>query len=68
MVLAVKKLPANAGDMRHMGSVPGSGRAPGEGLSNPPSILAWGIPWTEGPGGIQSMGSPRTEETVHAHC
>ena len=22
------------------------------------SILAWGIPWTEGPGGLQSMGSP----------
>ena len=23
------------------------------------SILAWGIPWTEEPGGLQSMGSPR---------
>ena len=21
-----------------------------------PSILAWGIPWTEEPGGLQSMG------------
>ena len=23
------------------------------------SILAWGIPWTEEPGGLQSMGSHR---------
>ena len=23
------------------------------------SILAWRIPWTEGPGGLQSMGSKR---------
>jgi len=23
------------------------------------SILAWGIPWTEGPGGLQSMQSQR---------
>ena len=23
------------------------------------SILAWEIPWTEEPGGLQSMGSPR---------
>jgi len=23
------------------------------------SILAWEIPWTEGPGGLQSMGSQR---------
>ena len=23
------------------------------------SILAWKIPWTEEPGGLQSMGSPR---------
>ena len=23
------------------------------------SILAWGIPWTEGPGKLQSMGSQR---------
>ena len=23
------------------------------------STLAWKIPWTEGPGGLQTMGSPR---------
>ena len=25
------------------------------------SILAWRIPWTEGPDGLQSMGSQRVE-------
>ena len=31
----VKNLPANAGDTRDMGSIPGSGRSPGEGNGNP---------------------------------
>ena len=31
----VKNLPANAGDPRDVGSVPGSGRSPGEGNDNP---------------------------------
>ena len=30
MVLVVKNLAANAGDVRDMGSIPGSGRCPGE--------------------------------------
>ena len=25
------------------------------------SILAWEIPWTEEPGGLQSMGSPKSQ-------
>ena len=36
-------------------SIPGSGRAPGEYSS----ILAWIIPWTEEPGGLQFMGLQR---------
>ena len=28
-----------------------------EGMAPHPSILAWRIPWTEKPGGLQSMGS-----------
>ena len=28
-----------------------------EGMATHPSILAWEIPWTEEPGGLQSMGS-----------
>ena len=30
----VKNLPVNAGDTRDMGSIPGSGRSPGEGNGN----------------------------------
>ena len=34
------------------------------------SILAWKIPWTEEPGGLQSMGSLEvdTTERLHLHC
>ena len=28
-----------------------------EAMATHPSILAWRIPWTEEPGGLQSMGS-----------
>ena len=31
----VKSLPANTGDVRDAGSIPGSGRSPGRGHSNP---------------------------------
>ena len=30
-----------------------------KGMSTHSNILAWGIPWTEEPGGPQSMGSQR---------
>ena len=36
----VKNLPANAGDARDMGSIPGSGRSLGGGNGNPLHILA----------------------------
>ena len=52
----VKNLPANTGDTRDTGSIPGLGRSPGEGNSYPLSILTWRMPWTEEPGGLQSMG------------
>ena len=53
----VKNPPAKAGDT---GSIPGSGRCPGEGnyLSHSGN-LAWEILWTAGPGGLQSMGLQR---------
>ena len=35
VVLVVKKLPANAGDVKDTGSIPGSERSPGEGNGNP---------------------------------
>ena len=30
-----------------------------KGMATHPSFLAWGILWTEGPGGLQSIGSQR---------
>ena len=55
----VKKPPASAGDVRDVGSIPGLGRSPAGGHATHSSILAWRIPWTEEPGGLQSMGSYR---------
>ena len=46
----------NVGDL---GSIPGLGGSPGERHGNPLSTLAWGIPWTEEPGELQSIGSQK---------
>ena len=35
MTLVVKNLPAKAGDVSDVGSIPGSGRSPGGGFNNP---------------------------------
>ena len=48
----IKNLPANAGDIRDIGLIPGLGRAPGGGHGNPLQYLAWRIPWTQEPGGL----------------
>ena len=32
------------------------------------STLAWKIPWTEEPGGLQSVGSLRSDMTERLHC
>ena len=53
---AVKKSACHVGDL---GLIPGLGRSPGEGHSNPLWYLAWRIPRTEEPGGSQSTGSQR---------
>ena len=50
----IKNLPANAGDVS---LIPESERSPGEGKANHSSTLAYEIPWTKEPGGLQSMGS-----------
>ena len=44
--------PASAADV---GSIPGSGRSPGEGNGGPLHIFVCEIPWTEEPGGLPSM-------------
>ena len=41
------------------GSIPGLGTSPGEEMATHSSILAWRIPWTEGPHGLQSKGLQR---------
>ena len=51
----------NAGDL---GSIPWSGRSPGEEYwQTHSSILAWRIPWAAEPGGQQSMWSQRVRHT-----
>ena len=52
-----KNPPASAGDM---GSVSGQGRFHMlQGRAIPSTILAWKIPWTEEPEGLQSIGLQR---------
>ena len=50
----VKIPPANAGATGDGGLIPGLGRS-GKGKEYS-SILAWKVPWTEKPGGLQSLG------------
>ena len=41
---------------------------PEKGMVTHSSILAWKIPWTEEPGGLQSMGSQsQTRLSIHTH-
>ena len=54
MALAVKKLSANAGDLRDVGLIPGSEDPLEQGMATHSNILAWRIPWTEESGGLQS--------------
>ena len=63
VALVIKNPPANAGDTRDMGSVPGSGDPLEEEMATPSSILTWRIPWTEKPGGLQSIGSQRIRDS-----
>jgi len=53
----VKNPRANAGDVRNAGSIPGLGISAGGGHGNPLQYSSWRIPWVEGPGGLQFIGS-----------
>ena len=57
--LVGKESVCNTGDL---GLIAGSGRSPGEGNGTHSNILAWEIPRTEEPGGLQSMGSQRAHD------
>ena len=63
MVLVVKNLLANAGDAGDSSSILGSEISPGGGNATHYSVLAWRIPWTEDPGGLQSLGSQSLDKT-----
>ena len=52
--------PANAGDIRDTGSIPGSGRSLEKEMAAHSSILACEILWTAGPGGLQSIRSEKS--------
>ena len=76
--LVVKNVPANAGDIRDSGLVPGLGRCPGGGHGNPlqysclENPMDRGFWWTEDSGGLQSLGSQsRTrlkQLSTHTRC
>ena len=55
----MKNLPTNAEDVRNVLQSPSQEDPLEEGMATHSSTLAWRIPWTEEPGGLQSMGSHR---------
>ena len=50
---------ASACNAEDLGSIPGSGKSPGEGNATNSSSLAWKIPWMKEPGKLQFTGSQR---------
>ena len=68
----VKNLPANVGDSRDVGLIPGWERSLGGEKATHSSIVAWKIPWAEEPGGLQSMGlQSQTQQAytyIHTHA
>ena len=60
VTLVVKNPSANAGDIRDAGLILVMDPDPLEkGMATHSSILTWRIPWTEEPGGLQSIRWPR---------
>ena len=54
-----KNLPVSAEGATDVGSIPRLGRFPAVGNGNLFQYSCWKIPWTEEPGGLQSMGLQR---------
>ena len=57
----VKNLLVNAGNTGEAGLILGQEDPLEEGMATHSSILAWEIPWTEEPGGLQSMGVTKSQ-------
>ena len=62
VALAVKKAPANAGEARDEGSVPGLRRSPGGGNGNPTPVFLPGEPHGQEPGRLWSIGPQRVRQ------
>ena len=56
----VKNLPANAGDIRVVGSIPGSGRSLEKGVATPSSVPAWRTPGQAWRAAIRGVTKSRT--------
>ena len=63
VVLVVKNPPANAGDLKDAGSVPGSGRSPGGEHGNPLLYSCLENPMDRGAWRLQSMGLQESDTT-----
>ena len=59
MALGVKNLPVNAVDLRDESLIPASEDPLEKEMAIHSGILAWRIPWTDEPGGLQSIGLQR---------
>ena len=67
-MLVVKNLPANAGETQGTQVPFLRWEDPLEKeMATQPKILAWKIPWTEEPGGLQSMGFQKSQTRLSAH-
>ena len=66
MVLVVKNISANAGNIRDMGSVPGLGRSPGGGYGNPVQYSCLEYPMDRGAWGatVHSIAKLDTTEVT----
>ena len=61
--IVVRKLPANAEDIRDVGLIPGSRRVSEESMAAHCSIVAWRILWTEKPGRHSPWGHKESDIT-----
>ena len=78
VMLLVKNPPANVGDLREAGLIPGSGRSLEKGMATHSSIIAWRIPWTRSLAGtvhrvekswtqLKRLSMHTTKQLLHEH-
>ena len=64
VVVVVKNSPANAGEARDLGLIPGSGRSPGKGNAAHSNILAWKNSMGRGDGWATVHGATKSWDTA----